>query len=49
METKYILVKWPESQKWIGHPDCYLAAKESDDKSSQPMYFVPENIYNLSI
>lgn len=49
MKTKYILVEWPESQKWIGHPDCYLAAGESDDdRFFQPMYFVPENIYNLS-
>ena len=49
MKTKYILVEWPESQKWIDHPDCYLAAGESaDDKFFQLMYFVPENIYNLS-
>lgn len=49
METKYILVEWPESQKWIDHPDCYLAAQ--NDRVAEfftPTYFVPENIYNLS-
>lgn len=46
-ETKYTLVEWPESQKWIDHPDCILAAE--DDKLQEffePRYFVPENIYN---
>ena len=49
METKYILVEWPESQKWIGHPDCYLAAENDELREFfTPTYFVPENIYSLS-
>ena len=49
MKTKYILVEWPESQKWIGHPDCYLAAGNSEsERFFEPQIFVPENIYKLS-
>lgn len=49
METRYILVEWPESQKWMDHPDCYLAAANNEvAEFFTPMYFVPENIYNLS-
>lgn len=49
METKYILVEWPESQKWMDHPDCYLAADNDELREFfTPTYFVPENIYNLS-
>ena len=49
MKTKYILVEWPESQKWIGHPDCYEAAQNDEvAEFFTPIYFVPENIYNLS-
>ena len=44
MKTKYILVEFPESQKWIGHSDCYLCG----DKLECAV-FVPENIYNNSI
>ena len=49
MKPKYVLVEWPESQKWIGHPDCYLAAENDEVREFfTPTYFVPENIYNLS-
>lgn len=49
MKTKYILVEWPESQKWMDHPDCYLAAEnDSLRQFFTPTCFVPENIYNLS-
>lgn len=49
MKIKYILVEWPESQKWIDHPDCILAAEDSKlDEFFEPRYFVPENIYNNS-
>ena len=49
MKTKYILVEWPESQKWMDHPDCYLAADNDELREFfTPTYFVPENIYNLS-
>lgn len=49
MKTKYLLIEWPESQKWIDHPDCYLAAENDELRQFfTPTYFVPENIYNLS-
>ena len=41
MKIKYILVEWPESQKWIDHSDCYLCG----NKLSCAV-FVPEDIYN---
>ena len=28
--SRYILVEWPESQKWMDHPDCYLAADNDE-------------------
>lgn len=40
METKYLLVEWPESQYFIGHEKCYLC-EELDSA-----YFVPEEIFN---
>lgn len=40
METKYILVEWPDSQHFIGHPDCHLCV-ELDSA-----WFVPETLYN---
>ncbi len=47
MKTKYILVEWPESQKWIDHPDCIQAADNDEVREFfAPRYFVPENIYN---
>lgn len=47
MKIKYILVEWPESQKWIDHPDCILAAENDRvQEFFEPRYFVPENIYN---
>ena len=49
MKTKYILVEWPESQKWMDHPECYLAAENDELREFfTPTYFVPENIYSLS-
>ena len=41
MKTKYILVEWPESQKWIDHSDCYLCGNKLNCA-----IFVPEDIYN---
>lgn len=40
METKYLLVEWPESQYFIGHEKCYLC-EELDSA-----YFVPEEVFN---
>ena len=49
MKIKYILVEWPESQKWMNHLDCYLVADNDEVREFfAPTYFVPENIYNLS-
>lgn len=49
MKTKYLLVEWPESQKWLDHEDCYLATGTNiEDLISGPIVFVPETIYNLS-
>lgn len=45
---RYILVEWPESQKWMGHPDCYMGVKNNEVTEATPTYFVPENIYNIS-
>lgn len=38
---RYVLVEWPESQEWMEHSDCYLAA----DNDDAPTYFVPEKEY----
>lgn len=47
MKTRYILIEWPESRKWINHPDCYMIDKPRNEFFA-PSCFVPENIYNLS-
>lgn len=42
---KYELIEWPESQEFVGHPDCYLvdSLMWNTEQYSQA-YFVPENI-----
>lgn len=47
METKYLLVQWPESQSFIGVKGCYFVSTDKDDdlKLDQAM-FVPEEIFN---
>lgn len=42
---KYEIVEWPESQEFVGHPDCYLVDSLcwNTEQYSQA-YFVPENI-----
>jgi hypothetical protein len=42
---KYELIEWPESQEFVGHPDCYLVNSLcwNTEQYSQA-YFVPENI-----
>ena len=37
--SRYVLVEWPESQEFVGHPDCHLCT-ELDNA-----YFVPEDLY----
>lgn len=39
-KQKYYRVEWPDSQQFIGHPDCI----QSDDMS----YFVPCELYDKS-
>lgn len=47
METKYILVEWPESQYFIGVKGCYfIQLNEEDDLSLDQAMFVPEEIFN---
>ena len=44
---RYILVKWPESQKYQDNPECFLAFTNAEfkDITMDGAYFVPENIY----
>ena len=47
METKYLLVQWPESQSFIGVKGCYyVSIDENDDLSMDQAMFVPEEIFN---
>ena len=46
MDKKYILTEWPESQDFLGYPDCYLAhVANNNEKIETPAYFVPENLF----
>ena len=36
MKEKYVLLEWPESQEFIGHPECYSVEDSA--------YFVPEDL-----
>ena len=49
METKYLLVLWPESQSFIGVKGCYYVSYDEDedyDLTLDQAMFVPEEIYN---
>ena len=47
METKYLLVQWPESQHFIGVKGCYfISLNENDDLKLDQAMFVPEEIFN---
>jgi len=47
METKYLLVQWPESQHFIGVEGCYfISLNEDDDLELDQAMFVPEETYN---
>ena len=49
METKYLLVQWPESQSFIGVKGCYYVSiddEEDYDLTLDQAMFVPEEIYN---
>lgn len=45
IETKYILVHWPESQYFIGMESCYCIDAMKDSNLNQAI-FVPEETYN---
>lgn len=45
METKYILVEWPESQEFIGRDGCYFCQTNENDLSLDQAMFVPEDLY----
>lgn len=45
--NKYLLVQWPESQHFIGHPKCYLCQSlDWNEKEYDSAYFVPEDVYD---
>jgi len=47
METKYLLVLWPESQHFIGIEGCYSVYPSiNDTENLDGAMFVPEDIYN---
>ena len=49
METKYLLVQWPESQSFIGVKGCYYVTINEDgddDLTLDQAMFVPEETYN---
>lgn len=46
METKYLLVLWPESQSFIAIDGCYQINPSINDKNLDGAMFVPEDIYN---
>lgn len=45
--NRYVLVEWPESQEFIGRPDCYFC--QCNDENSfgtlDQAMFVPEDLY----
>lgn len=40
---KYVLVEWPKSQEFIGHPDCFLI--HTDAKQLDAACVVPEQLF----
>lgn len=48
METKYLLVEWPDSQHFMGESGCYFC--QCNDENSfgalDQAMFVPEETYN---
>ena len=41
---RYILVEWPESQKFIGREGCHYCSPTEDGQLDQAM-FVPKDLY----
>ena len=46
METKYLLVLWPESQSFIGIDECFQINPSINDENLDGAMFVPEETYN---
>ena len=44
MDKTYRLVEWPESQDFVGNPDCYLMQAMENQQYKDSAYFVPENL-----
>ena len=45
-KDKFVLTEWPESQEFIGHPDCYLLQPmDHNERQLDSAYFVPEDLY----
>ena len=47
-DNRYILVLWPYSQLFMGHPrfdECYLLQAIRNQQHHDSAYFVPEDIY----
>lgn len=46
MDDKYILTEWPESQEFIGNPECYLVhSLDHNERNLDSAYFVPEDLF----
>lgn len=46
MSDKYILTEWPESQDFVGNPECYLVhSLDHNERQLDSAYFVPEDLF----
>jgi hypothetical protein len=46
MDKKYILTEWPESQDFVGNPECYLVhSLDHNERQLDSAYFVPEDLF----
>lgn len=46
MDNKYILTEWPESQEFMGNPECYLVhSLDHNERNLDNAYFVPEDLF----
>lgn len=46
MKDKYILTEWPESQDFVGNPECYLVhSLDHNERQLDSAYFVPADLF----
>ena len=46
MKDKYVLTEWPESQDFVGNPECYLVhSLDHNERQLDSAYFVPEDLF----